>query len=112
MRLDKLSGEIMITECCNKLMNVFLRLTCASQGGNPWPKLSFVINGTRTEAERLEPLVYGHEAILSLGVTREHANVELACVAENDLSPLPVSSNHQKLGVKSIKSRILFTCEC
>ena len=54
--------------------------------------------------------MYGHEAILSLKVTREHANVEMACVAENDLSPLPVSSNHQKLGVKSMKiERLVFT---
>ena len=91
-------------------MIVLIRLTCSSQGGNPWPRLSFVINNTRIEAERLEPLVYGHEAILSLKVTREHANVEMACVAENDLSPLPVSSNHQKLGVKSMKiERLVFT---
>ena len=95
---------------CNKLMIVLIRLTCSSQGGNPWPRLSFVINNTRIEAERLEPLVYGHEAVLSLKVTREHANVEMACVAENDLSPLPVSSNHQKLGVKSMKiERLVFT---
>ena len=91
-------------------MIVLIRLTCSSQGGNPWPRLSFVINNTRIEAERLEPLVYGHEAILSLKVTRNHANVEMACVAENDLSPLPVSSNHQKLGVKSMKiERLVFT---
>ena len=52
--------------------------------------------------------VHGHEAVLK--VTREHANVEMACVAENDLSPLPVSSNHQKLGVKSMKiERLVFT---
>ena len=95
---------------CNKFMIVLIRLTCSSQGGNPWPKLSFVINNTGIEAERLEPLVYGHEAVLSLKVTREHANVEMACVAENDLSPLPVSSNHQKLGVKSMKiERLVFT---
>ena len=33
------------------------RLTCASGGGNPWPRLSFLINGSRVEAETLVPLV-------------------------------------------------------
>lgn len=54
----------------------------------------------RQEAERLEPLVFGHEAVLSLEVTRDHANMDLACVAENELSQIPVSSNHRTLGVK------------
>ena len=42
---------------CNKLMIVLIRLTCSSQGGNPWPRLSFLINGSRVEAETLVPLV-------------------------------------------------------
>ena len=84
----------------NYLVIVLIRLTCSSQGGYPWPRLSFAINGTRMEAERLEPLVFGHEAVLSLVVTRDHANIEMACLAENELSNLPVSSNHQILGVK------------
>ena len=45
--------------------------------------------------------MFGHEAVLSLEVTRDHANTELACVAENQLSQIPVSSNHRTLGVKS-----------
>ena len=60
----------------------------------------------RQEAERLEPLVFGHEAVMSLEVTRDHANMELACVAENELSPIPVSSNHQTLGVKCTRERL------
>ena len=84
----------------NYLVIVLIRLTCSSQGGYPWHRLSFAINGTRIEAERPEPLVFGHEAVLSLVVTRDHANIEMACLAENELSNLPVSSNHQILGVK------------
>ena len=45
--------------------------------------------------------MFGHEAVLSMEVTRDHANTELACVAENELSQIPVSSNHRTLGVKS-----------
>ena len=50
--------------------------------------------------------MFGHEAILSLEVTRDHANTELACVAENELSQIPVSSNHRTLGVKSKRERL------
>ena len=65
----------------------------------------------RQEAERLEPLVFGHEAVMSLEVTRDHANMELACVAENELSQIPVSSNHRTLGVKCEREiERLFTC--
>jgi len=75
-------------------------LTCESQGGNPWPRLTFVINGTRVDPDALEPLHYGYNAVKILKVQIEHANTEVSCIAENNASSLPVSSNHRQLKVK------------
>ena len=49
--------------------------------------------------------VYGHEAVARLEVGRATAGVEVACTAENELSALPVTSNHRTLGVKCKQTR-------
>ena len=51
--------------------------------------------------------VYGHEAVARLEVGRATAGVEVACTAENELSALPVTSNHRTLGVKCKQTRQL-----
>ena len=50
-------------------IHINFRLTCESQGGNPWPRLTFVINGSRVDPDALEPLHYGYNAVKILKVT-------------------------------------------
>ena len=51
--------------------------------------------------------MYGHEAVARLEVGRATAGVEVACTAENELSALPVTSNHRTLGVKCKQTALL-----
>ena len=51
--------------------------------------------------------MYGHEALARLEVGRATAGVEVACTAENELSALPVTSNHRTLGVKCKQTALL-----
>jgi len=77
-----------------------LTLVCNAQGGNPFPSLSFMLNGETVEADNRDMIEYGYEAVHSFTVEEHHANLEMSCTARNKMASIPVASNHQTLSVK------------
>ena len=85
-----------------------LKLICRSQGGNPSPHLSFLINGETVEADNKEMMMHGeYDAVHSFKVEDHHSSLDVSCIAESKLTPIPLASNHQSIQVQC-KSGSLF----
>ena len=77
-----------------------LKLVCTAMGGNPFPELSFMLNGEHVEADNKEMIEHGgYNAVHTITVDDTHKNMDMACIAENSMSSIPVASNHQRLSV-------------
>jgi len=77
-----------------------VKLVCNAQGGNPFPDLTFMLDGERVEADNKDMIPHGYSAVHTFIVEKHHANLDISCIAENRLTSLPVGSNHQKLNLK------------
>ena len=77
-----------------------LKLVCTAMGGNPYPELSFMLHGEHVEADNKEMIEHGgYNAVHTITVDDTHKNMDMACIAENSMSSIPVASNHQRLSV-------------
>ena len=97
-----LSLELDGVETSSPLASVgqHLKLVCTSMGGNPFPDLSFMLNGEHVEADNKEMIEHGgYNAVYTITVDDTHKNMDMSCVAENRMSSIPVASNHQRLSV-------------
>jgi len=97
-----LSLELDGVETSSPLASVgqHLKLVCTSMGGNPFPDLSFMLNGEHVEADNKEMIEQGgYNAVYTITVDDTHNNMDMSCVAENRMSSIPVASNHQRLSV-------------
>ena len=77
-----------------------VKLVCKAQGGNPFPELSFMLNGKRVEADNKEMIYQGYDAVHTFVVEDHHAGLDMSCIAENRMTSIPVGSSHQTLIVK------------
>ena len=71
---------------------------CRSQGGNPVPQLSFLMNNQQTE----EPVREDDRGTLSMTLTAamRHQGAQLSCTAKNKIAPSPVYTQLRTLRIK------------
>ena len=75
-----------------------LEVFCRSQGGNPVPQLSFLMNNQQTE----EPVTKYDRGTLTMSLTAamRHQGAQLSCTAKNKMAPSPVYAPLKTLRIK------------
>ena len=71
---------------------------CRSQGGNPVPQLSFLMNNQQTE----EPGTKDDHRTLTMTLTAamRHQGAQVSCTAKNKMTPSPVYNQLKPLKIK------------